>query len=533
MKQVFLILLAVLTLSSCSDDDDAIGDNQQTDNAVRLSNDATFGNILTDAEGNTLYFFSTDATGDSTCFDGCLDAWPVFYAEDLTLDSGLDATDFGTITRTDGTMQTTYKGWPLYYFANDAQAGDVNGDGVANVWYVAKPDYTVMITRAQLVGRDSDGNETNLNSNFQPGDEETFYITDDYGNTLYGFVVDTNNQNNFTAEDFSNNAVWPIFETEFVNAPSILNGDDFDVIDVHGRQQLTYKGWPLYFFQQDMQRGDNYGVGFPSAGVWPTLNQDSEVLANSAVRLRNDATFGNILTDADGNTLYFFSDDYTGDTSECEGGCLDAWPIFYAENLTLDNGLDADDFGTVQHPNGQMMTTYKGWPLYYFANDAEAGEVNGDGVADVWYVAKPDYTVMYVRAQLVGRDSDNNETNLIVDGSGNYVSGTGETFYITDDYGNTLYGFVNDTNNDNNFTAEDFSNNAVWPIYETALVNAPSILNSDDFDVIDVFGRQQLTYKGWPLYFFQQDEERGDNYGVGFPSAGIWPILNQNSNVLP
>lgn len=42
-----------------------------------------------------------------------------------------------------------------------------------------------------------------------------------------------------------------------------------------------------------------------------------------------------------------------------------------------------------------------------------------------------------------------------------------------------------------------------------------------------------MTYKGWPLYYFGQDEARGDNYGVGFPAAGIWPIVNPDTEVAP
>jgi len=34
--------------------------------------------------------------------------------------------------------------------------------------------------------------------------------------------------------------------------------------------------WPLYYFVQDIARGDNYGVGFPAAGIWPTVNPDTE-----------------------------------------------------------------------------------------------------------------------------------------------------------------------------------------------------------------------------------------------------------------
>lgn len=280
MKKLLLLLMTILTLHSCSSDDNSPSDDgppQADSNTVQLRSDATFGNILTNAEGFSLYFFSLDSKGDdSNCIDGCKANWPVFYVEDLTLDNGLDASDFGSITRSDGDKQTTYKGWPLYLFANDNAAGDVNGDGAGDIWYVAKPDYSVMMSQAQLVGRDSNGVETNLTNSYEPGDEQTFYMTDDKGNTLYRFVNDTNSVNNFTNDDFSNNGVWPVFEEQLQNIPSILDTSDFGTIDVFGRNQLTYKGWPLYYFGQDAQRGDNFGVGFPVAGVWPILNPDTE-----------------------------------------------------------------------------------------------------------------------------------------------------------------------------------------------------------------------------------------------------------------
>jgi len=271
--------LTVLMLISCTSDDDSSGtpDPIPENNAVRLSSNATFGNILTNAEGFTLYFFSPDSKSVSNCNDNCAAVWPAFFSEELTLDNGLNASDFGTITRADGQSQNTYKGWPLYTFSNDSEAGQVNGDGSGGVWFVAKPDYSIMLVRSQLVGRDSNGVETNLNSSFEPGDEDTFYITDDRGNTLYHFSNDDNANNTFTNSDFSNNASWPIFNAALQNVPSALSLNDFDVIDVFGESQMTYKGWPLYNFGGDSNRGDNFGVGFPVAGVWPILNQDTEV----------------------------------------------------------------------------------------------------------------------------------------------------------------------------------------------------------------------------------------------------------------
>jgi predicted lipoprotein with Yx(FWY)xxD motif len=120
-----------------------------------------------------------------------------------------------------------------------------------------------------------------------------------------------------------------------------------------------------------------------------------------------------------------------------------------------------------------------------------------------------------------------NDTLLGLDGvtyNGNYEPGTEEVQYFVDAQGRTLYVFVNDFFDQNNFTNEDFSNNSVWPIYEEDPGRVPSTLDTTLFNTIDVFGHQQLTYKGWPLYYFGQDAVRGDTKGVSVPQPGIWPV---------
>ena len=271
MKNLFITMLFVATfisLQSCKDDDT---NPEPEAKKVRLYEDTTFGKILTDSEGMSLYLFSDDVNGSSACVDGCLNNWPIFFKENITVEEGLDINDFGTITRADGSKQTTYKEWPLYYYVTDANVGDTFGDAINGVWYIAKPDYSLMYVVSQLVGHD--GN--NYTGDYSIGDGNTFYITDINGNTLYAFNNDTNNTNNFTAADFSNNSVWPIAEITLDKIPSILTNSDFGTIDVYGKTQLTYKGWPLYYFGQDSNRGDNKGISFPAAGVWPVVNTDT------------------------------------------------------------------------------------------------------------------------------------------------------------------------------------------------------------------------------------------------------------------
>ena len=162
------------------------------------------------------------------------------------------------------------------------------------------------------------------------------------------------------------------------------------------------------------------------------------------VQISASATVGNHITDVDGNSLYYFSNDFNG-SNNCSGGCAAVWPIYYAgDNLAqaaLGTGLDIKDFATITTTDGKKQTTYKGWPLYYFAPNVggtnvreAAGETKGEAVNNVWLVAKTDYSIQLVNAQLVGADGK----NYLAD----HTEGTGKTLYFTDAKGVTLYAFA-------------------------------------------------------------------------------------------
>ena len=95
---------------------------------------------LADSNGMTLYVFLKDTSGASTCTGQCVDRWPIFYTEKVMVPAGMDAKEFGVITRADGKMQNTFRGWPLYYWMGDKAPGQTTGQGVNNVWfYVSNP----------------------------------------------------------------------------------------------------------------------------------------------------------------------------------------------------------------------------------------------------------------------------------------------------------------------------------------------------------------------------------------------------------
>ncbi len=146
MKKTLLVmvLLVALVSAACSDDDGTANDDSSATDATSdtgaagralATMETDLGTIVVDADGMTLYMFMSDDQGPSVCNDECAGNWPPLTGN-VTAGEGLEPSLLGTATRDDGSEQPTYGGWPLYYFAADAAAGDVNGQGVGDVWFV-------------------------------------------------------------------------------------------------------------------------------------------------------------------------------------------------------------------------------------------------------------------------------------------------------------------------------------------------------------------------------------------------------------
>lgn len=270
------------------------------------------------------------------------------------------------------------------------------------------------------------------------------------------------------------------------------------------------------------KKNAGYGSSTPPA---PTIQ----------IQIQTNSEFGKYLVDKQGRSLYFFANDVDG-KNNCAGPCEVLWPTFNVDDLKTENlgqDLNASDFGHITTNSGHNQLTYKGWPLYYYAPPVNGsnvqenpGQTGGDGLFSLWFIAKPDYTVMIANAQLLGQDGKDYKSD--------YTEGTGLTSYFSDGKGVTLYNFTKDSAANNNFTKSDFSNNHIWPINETEDVVIPSILDKTDFRTIDVFGKKQLTYKNWPLYYFGADSaSRGSNKGISFGRPGIWHVPNKDITPAP
>lgn len=103
-------------------------------NEVASINDILAGGAGSSQPGLTLYVFDNDPVGQgvSNCNGDCASNWPPLLVNDGVA-SGVS--DLGTIVRSDNSVQATYNGRPLYYFAGDSAEGDTNGDGLGGVWH--------------------------------------------------------------------------------------------------------------------------------------------------------------------------------------------------------------------------------------------------------------------------------------------------------------------------------------------------------------------------------------------------------------
>jgi predicted lipoprotein with Yx(FWY)xxD motif len=103
--------------------------------SVKISR-SSLGPILTDQSGRTLYAFARDKNGGSSCAGNCIATWPALTSRGkVVATAGANGSLLGGTRRAEGTTQATYGDWPLYYYAGDMSAGDVDGQGVDGVWF--------------------------------------------------------------------------------------------------------------------------------------------------------------------------------------------------------------------------------------------------------------------------------------------------------------------------------------------------------------------------------------------------------------
>ncbi len=230
-----------------------LGSLAQEDAPVTLSTATDdLGTYLVGPESLTLYYFTRDVTpGVSTCFGGCLEAWPpLLVGEGQQPAAAADVS--GTLAATprdDGSMQATYRGRPLYYWQGDTEAGQTNGEGIGGVWFVAQVDGSMP------------ANPPALTLETATTDLGTFLVGEG-GRSTYFFAADASPGVSVCEGDCL--VAWPPVTVPPGNA--VAAGDGVTgvlglITGTDGSTQVTYDGRPLYYWQGDTEAGQTTGHG--------------------------------------------------------------------------------------------------------------------------------------------------------------------------------------------------------------------------------------------------------------------------------
>jgi predicted lipoprotein with Yx(FWY)xxD motif len=229
------------------------------------------GKVVTDSAGFTLYRFDK-----SNCDGDCAKAWPVVAAGGATAAPGVDPSLIGEVTREDGTKQLTIDGWPMYRYAKDTKAGDVNGQGVGGTWYASAPDGKKAAPGGGAEGGEAEGGEAadlaGLSVRNDPKLGEI--VVDKNGMTVYRFMKDSAwpMKTACTGECLEK---WPVVEPVEKNDTEGILKKGFVTFDrPDGIEQQTIDCWPIYTFSGDAKPGDTNGQGV--GGTWYAVSPEGK-----------------------------------------------------------------------------------------------------------------------------------------------------------------------------------------------------------------------------------------------------------------
>ncbi|MCD2442688.1 hypothetical protein LQ757_10430 [Agromyces sp. SYSU K20354] len=128
----------------------------------------------------------------------------------------------------------------------------------------------------------------------------------------------------------------------------------------------------------------------PADTATPTETQTEAPAESSSVLTTAQSSLGEIVVDGEGMTVYMFDNDTQGaDASVCEGECATNWPAVTTDSESPEVEGVTGEVGTITGVDGSTQVTLNGWPLYYFIGDEAAGDTNGQGVQEVWWVLSP------------------------------------------------------------------------------------------------------------------------------------------------
>jgi predicted lipoprotein with Yx(FWY)xxD motif len=246
------------------------------------------------------------------------------------------------------------------------------------------------------------------------------------GMSLYTFDKDSAGTSNCSGDCAGN---WPALTVAAADAITVgagLTASDFATVTGSGGSlQVAFKQIPLYYFAGDRAVGDVNGDGV--GGIWHLATTSSTLpppaasgaasagasapaqancdpeqdrycygssspSASMGAEVQVNVSSAGHLVDGAGLSLYTFDNDTEGTSACTSDSCVENWPALAVEDE--DQPPVAGDgvggaLAVIEREGGTYQVTYNGKPLYFYAGDAAPGDMNGDGLNEVWHLANP------------------------------------------------------------------------------------------------------------------------------------------------
>ena len=136
MRAILVLLVGAMAVLGVTASGFAAG---ATVNMATAMVDGASKQILTNANGMTLYYFTADTATKSGCTGGCGSVWPALLSTSAPTAAPMLPGKL-TIVKTDNGPQVAYNGHLLYTYSRDQAPGDTNGNGIAGKWFAATVD---------------------------------------------------------------------------------------------------------------------------------------------------------------------------------------------------------------------------------------------------------------------------------------------------------------------------------------------------------------------------------------------------------
>ena len=318
------------------------------------------------------------------------------------------------------------------------------------------------------------------------------------GMTLYTYDKDTEvGKSNCDAVC---SVVWPVAAPAANAKPT---GDWSIIVREGGAKQWAYRSKPVYTHAKDQQSGENHGSG--ADNVWRVLTvkppETGVIPYGITVQDIPDAG-GHVLVDNEGKTLYSYSGKAGQEPATAR------WIPFAAPALANPVG----EFSLVDRGDGTVQWVHRGRPLYKYAGDLMAGDVNGSAVDKRW---RPALMVKYpMPAQVVLQSSPDGKILTTSDGKSIYrhdIYGRPES---NDGARGGIYQpAMGRAMGTKSCEAECLKTWRPLPVAKGAQQSWRwTILTRED-------GTKQWAYNGYALYTYIGDKKSGDTLG-----ANTWDI---------